>query len=338
MKEQASDFSKVQSVFTYSIFRISLIIPILLSIVLLLFIWVNDNLSITWPSKESLDVFLNYMEVPLWVLGSSIPLGTLAAANFRALQFQQNLLYQKENIERQNFEHIIDLYHKELSLFKEKFESIIINGKFKTIKGSNGALIFTRFYEKPTKENLNVINLNKLRMESVFHFMTTFEKSLFELGSKTASLEKENEFRAAFIETFGKNISSSEKKILFSKINIYDGKILFLLTGIEEYHFEICQTLGIKHFSISSENIITVIYSIFDIYGLQSSLFDDGNSLSPMCFSSLRQGMLFDILEHWVSHSNIGKSHIKNEEYKLNDFLHHYQITILTTADKTKKP
>jgi len=48
--------------------------------------------------------------------------------------------------------------------------------------------------------------------------------------------------------------------------------------------------------------------------------------------------MLFDILEHWVSHSNINKSHIKNEEYKLNDFLHHYQITILTTADKIKKP
>ena len=95
---------KISSVFTYSYFWIAIIIPVSLSSLLMSFIFINDGLSIEWPNKETLSVFLEYMNVPLWILGSALPLATLATANFRALQFQSNLNYQKRTIERQEFE------------------------------------------------------------------------------------------------------------------------------------------------------------------------------------------------------------------------------------------
>lgn len=123
----------------------------------MLFILQNDNLALEWPSKKSLDTFLTYMSVPLWIMGSSIPFATLAAANFRAVQFQENLKYQKDklafqkrNIERQEYEHVLDLYHKELEIFKAKLNSIFQNSGHKKFKPLDTTMLCIRFYKKPS--------------------------------------------------------------------------------------------------------------------------------------------------------------------------------------------
>lgn len=144
---------EIPSVFTYKYFWIAIIIPISISLTLMCFIWINDNLTLQWPNKNSLNTFLNFMSVPLWILGSSIPFATLAAANFRAIQFQENLEYQKCNLERQEYEHSLDIYHKELSIFREKLLSIIVNLKFKKIKPEDATILFSSLYQKPTKGN-----------------------------------------------------------------------------------------------------------------------------------------------------------------------------------------
>ncbi|TMN46390.1 hypothetical protein CWB93_23740, partial [Pseudoalteromonas piscicida] len=58
---------QITSVFTYSYFWIAITIPLSLSFLLMGFIFINDGLSIEWPSKETLSVFLEYMNVPLWI-------------------------------------------------------------------------------------------------------------------------------------------------------------------------------------------------------------------------------------------------------------------------------
>ncbi|CAM3685810.1 MULTISPECIES: hypothetical protein [Pseudoalteromonas] len=158
----------IPSVFTYKYFWLAIAIPVSISLILMCFIWINDRLIPEWPNKKTLDTFLTFMSVPLWILGSSIPLATLAAANFRAIQFQENLKYQKDNlefqkrnIERQEYEHVLDLYHKELSIFKEKLESVLENEKYEFITSGDSTMIFTRLYEKPSKTSLNPIKPNE---------------------------------------------------------------------------------------------------------------------------------------------------------------------------------
>ena len=147
----------IPSVFTYKYFWLAIAIPVSISLILMCFIWINDRLIPEWPNKNSLDIFLTFMSVPLWILGSSIPLATLAAANFRAIQFQENLKYQKNNlefqkrtIERQEYEHALDLYHKELNIFTACFNSVLLNEEYKIIKGANATLIYSKAFRKPT--------------------------------------------------------------------------------------------------------------------------------------------------------------------------------------------
>jgi hypothetical protein len=141
---------KVRSVFNYKYFQLAAAVPLVLGFILMIFIWQYDNLSLEWPSKKTLETFLSYMSVPLWIMGSAIPLATLATANFRAIQFQENLEYQKRNLERQEFEHALDLYHKELNIFTACFNSVLLNEEYKIIKGSNATLIYSKAFSKPT--------------------------------------------------------------------------------------------------------------------------------------------------------------------------------------------
>lgn len=312
---------KISSVFTYSYFWIAIIIPLSLSSLLMSFIFINDGLSIEWPNKETLSVFLEYMNVPLWILGSALPLATLATANFRALQFQSNLNYQKRTIERQEFEHKIDLYHKELTLFREKFSAVIFNGNFKCIRPEDATLIFTRFYPKPTKKEDPYFEIDIKKIEYIYEFMKLFEAKVFEFG-KIANTKRN---KLKFINLLFPDFSEEQKIEQENSINIYTLKIVYLLGIMEATLLQVCHVIGIRHFSIGKEPITLIIKLIIDIYALQTSFLDDGESECSFYFSQKRQSALVDILNLWIKYSSI--SNVNRDKYTADDFRHECFIT-----------
>ncbi|MEJ6473800.1 hypothetical protein [Pseudoalteromonas piscicida] len=133
-----------KTIFTYWVFWAFILIPIILSLILMCAIATGDALEFTKITKASLDTFIEYQKVPLVILGLSIPFGTLAAANFRAKQFHRNL-------ERQEYEHQIDLYQKELNLFEKKFEGAIEPEKFTYVHSRHATIVFSRSRKYPEK-------------------------------------------------------------------------------------------------------------------------------------------------------------------------------------------
>lgn len=136
-----------KTIFTYWVFWAFILIPIILSLILMCAIATGDALEFTKITKASLDTFIKYQKVPLVILGLSIPFGTLAAANFRAKQFHRNL-------ERQEYEHQIDLYHKELSFFEKKFEGALLPKRMTYVAKHHAALLFSKSREFPEKGTL----------------------------------------------------------------------------------------------------------------------------------------------------------------------------------------
>ena len=88
---------------------------------------------------------------------------------------------------------------------------------------------------------------------------------------------------------------------------------------------QVCHAIGIRHFSIQKEPITLIIKLIIDIYALQTSFLDDGESKNSFYFSQKRQSALVDILNLWIKYSSI--SNVKADEYTADDFRHECFIT-----------
>lgn len=254
-----SKIKKEPSVFNYKYFLLALAVPLALGCTLMIFIWCNDNLSLEWPSKKSLDTFLTYMSVPLWVMGSSIPLATLAAANFRAIQFQENLNFQKRNIERQEYEHALDIYHKELDLFKDKLSSLLPNARYQMITPQDSTVLFTRIYKKPSKSepgltyNEDIVNM----MFSYTEAVHTVMKSI--LGCKSR-------------EVLIKSVSFQKLKLdhdIFTSLNLDGLRAAVFLARLDEITQNLCFCLGLKQNKLASSSILDsyrIIYEISKFY------------------------------------------------------------------------
>ncbi|WP_246175513.1 hypothetical protein [Pseudoalteromonas rhizosphaerae] len=304
----------IPSVFTYKYFWLAIAIPVSISLILMCFIWINDRLIPEWPNKNSLDIFLTFMSVPLWILGSSIPLATLATANFRAIQFQENLEYQKRNLERQEFEHKLDLYHKELVLFKEKFEAAIYNGGFKLIRANDATSIYCRFYLKPKSKDDVHNKVDENRVEYIFAFFINFEKEVFTIARGLNM----NEMKYELVKHI---INDKDQKIVTavcSQINPYKVKIIVLLLIFEDVLKAICDAIGIKHYSIFKFPLATVFEMIVDIFALQRSLLDKGYLKYHNFFSFERQSHLISIINFWIDQSQIEK--FQDNKYLYDDF------------------
>lgn len=307
---------KVRSVFNYKYFQLAAAVPLVLGFILMIFIWQNDNLSFERPSKESLETFLTYMSVPLWIMGSAIPFATLAAANFRAIQFQENLNYQKRNIERQEYEHKLDLYHKELVLFKEKFEAAINNGGFKLIRSNDATSIYCRLYLKPKSKDDTHNTIDQNRVDYIFAFFINFEQEVF-------AIAKEPNINKMKYEVIENVTDFKDSKILADvciRTNSYKVKIIILLLTFENVLKELCDVIGIKHYSMFKFSLTKVIELVVDIFALQRTLLDTGDLKYNHFFSFKRQAHLVGILNLWIKQGQI-KMHKENDTgYLYDDF------------------
>lgn len=259
---------KTPSVFNYKCFKFAIAIPIFISVVLMWFIWQNDNLSLEWPSKKSLETFFTFMSIPLWIMGSAIPFATLAAANFRAIQFQENLEYQKRNLERQEYEHALDLYHKELTIFKEITNSVLKNENFKLIKPEDTTLIFINVFKKPlsNKDKPLVYDLETAKTLSLF--MIKVEKLIVKLDN--CSLDGNTLALHYLTKTAPKYFSIDiDAERLSKDVHISAIKLALLVSWFTQQTNRISNTLGVQQISIydsKTGDILSLIEEVIKFY------------------------------------------------------------------------
>ncbi|WP_252948388.1 hypothetical protein [Pseudoalteromonas shioyasakiensis] len=267
---------KVRSVFNYKYFQIALAVPLALGSTLMIFIWCNDNLSLEWPDKKSLDTFLSYMSVPLWVMGSSIPLATLAAANFRAIQFQENLKYQKDNLEfqkrnmkRQEYEHSLDLFHKELSLFKGGLSSLLKNENFDLIKPEDTTTIFLNVFKKPLSSDDKPLVYDLEKAKKLSLFMSKATKLIAKLDDcnvdrKTLAFYFLNKKapKHFLIDIDAEKVS---KEVHMNAI-----KLALLVSWYTQQSNRVSNTFGVKQISMNNRvgDILLLIQEVMKLYSM----------------------------------------------------------------------
>ncbi|WP_212748511.1 hypothetical protein [Pseudoalteromonas rubra] len=328
-----------KGIFSYPLFWCAILFPVVISTTLMLFIGFNDNLTFQPPSRESLALFLDYMKVPLWILGSAIPFATLAAANYRAIQFQDNLDFQRRNTERQELEHTVELYHKELSLFKEKFEAIIYNGKFNLIRSEDSTIIYTRFYPKPKRREDVLFQIDEMRVKLVYEFMKLIERVVFDLGkiNSVSTSGAERALKADVIKQVFNTLSGQEQEDIIRSLNIYDVKLINFLLIVDEKKSFVCSSIGIKNYSVKDEPVVVVIRSILDIIGLHHSILPEEDKYNQYRFSDKRRAELCEVLDHWLEYSSTLRSDRSKDNYSINDFINSIKM-ILAKSSMQKTP
>ena len=259
---------KIPSVFNYKYFKLAIVIPIATSFVLMCFIWQNDNLSLEWPSKKSLETFFTFMSVPLWIMGSAIPFATLAAANFRAIQFQENLEYQKRNLERQEYEYALDLYHKELTIFKETASSVLKNENFKLIKPEDTTQIFTNVFKKPMSSKDQPLVYDLETAKSLSLFMIKVEKLIVKLDH--CSLDSNTLALHYLTKTAPKYFSIDiDAERLSKDVHISAIKLALLVSWFTQQTNRISNTLGVQQISIydsKTGDVLSLIEEVIKFY------------------------------------------------------------------------
>ncbi|MCQ8881445.1 hypothetical protein NQS96_06450 [Pseudoalteromonas shioyasakiensis] len=275
---------KIPNVFNYKYFQLAFAVPLVLGFILMIFIWQNDNLSLEWPSKKTLEIFLSYMSVPLWIMGSAIPLATLATANFRAIQFQENLEYQKRNLERQEFEHALDLYHKELNIFTACFNSVLLNEEYKIIKGSNATLIYSKAFSKPTPNSTTskCINTNFFRLILFFQekMIKAYKNSLDSIEKFHENVIFTNMLSYVFISEFSRDEIFENLKLKDNSIPADASSLISFLLTFDSSLEEIASLLGVAKKSVKTNKLCDVVSFYIEICGLIRIFEDSGFYLS----------------------------------------------------------
>lgn len=274
---------KLRSVFNYKYFQLAVSVPLVIGFILMIFIWQNDNLSLEWPTKKTLETFLTYMSVPLWIMGSSIPFATLAAANFRAVQFQENLNFQKRNTERQEYEHAIDLYHKELQIFTACFSSTLSNHRYKNIQEENATLIFTKAYEKPSRNCLN----HRIINPRFFRIILLFQETMLEVyDSILIGMQKFESYDLFIImlklidPSYASDVEDKTNKKITSEVTKEVSLMIYSLYTLDSALEEISALLGVQYETIKTGNLSDVVQSYVEICGLIRVFEDSGFCIS----------------------------------------------------------
>lgn len=305
---------KVRSVFNYKYFQLAAAVPLVLGFILMIFIWKNDNLSLEWPSKKTLDTFLAYMSVPLWIMGASIPFATLAAANFRAIQFQENLNYQKRNLERQEYEHALDLYHKELTIFKEKLTSSLANEKYKFITASDSTMIFTRLYEKPTKRCMVPAKPDSQVIEHLYFSISCASKGIKAIDGLRVitDIDKRNETKTVFLKKYFPELGHGNH-IIAEKLRFGDMMILQFILIYEGILKQISHALGIKLMLVNSETVLDIIKFYSEVIRFYVSIQDESKwPESSIEYNDEVKEEDINILNHWLSETTFDQSDTLN--------------------------
>ncbi|WP_419147536.1 hypothetical protein [Pseudoalteromonas 'SMAR'] len=272
------------TIFTYWVFWAFILIPIILSLILMCAIAIGDALEFTKITKESLDTFIEYQKVPLVILGLSIPFGTLAAANFRAKQFHRNL-------ERQEYEHQIDLYHKDLDFFERKLDGAVGNRQFQYISKQHAALVFNNSRHYPVRGGM-LFDATPKRYKALFlaSDINTALAYLVDINKKECELS-EKEIDDELFRVFFTHLDN------INDVVIDEIKVLTFMTKFYPTISKVANKIGIdqpkiddgySNYCIFFREAISVVSVVYDLdelsnFPLTSEFWRNRNNIIDRC-------------------------------------------------------
>jgi hypothetical protein len=279
------------------------------AITLMLFIADSSNLILAPITKESLELFVKYQKIPLLILSLALPLGTVAAANFRALQFQRNL-------DRQEYEHQMDLYYKNREEFEKKVKGIVLGGGFRYFKDGHSVLVYSRFYDKPKAGSIYYATPSKTKLKKVHLTLNTFISTLKRLESYSLTiLEEYKDDVLSYYKDFGVIKDNEKIPDVF-----YDLRILLLVRSIEQHRPDLSNYTGL-HSEPENANIREYIDSICEMAIVFKTLFghEIKNNTLGATFADLKNKVRI-----WLTSSSFSSE----TTLQLVDFEKKYQLTL----------
>ncbi|MBH0030266.1 hypothetical protein I6F10_04980 [Pseudoalteromonas sp. SWYJZ98] len=276
------------SIFTYPIFLGFVGVPIIIATLLMWLIACSSNLSFAFITKESLELFVEYQKIPLFILSLALPLGTVAAANFRALQFNSNL-------ERQEYEHQLDLFYKGEEQFVKIMYGVIQTGNYKHFDHAFSSLIYSRLYKKPSKGELYDANPMKKRLDKVCDTFNVITETLDRLSGYSDN--DSSEYKEALLLHYN-DLNGLQKHVGMAAL-CCDMKLILLIKSIDDAKGDLSNAIGIPtlgaNASISKyiDSIIEMSKVINSIVGLHLKVREDNFDMS----------MFKKTVERWLDNS-----------------------------------
>lgn len=177
-------------VFKSPLFLLALFLPILSGLILALLIAYSDNLSIDINGgKKAIEIFWEYMKVPIAVSSLSIPLASWVIANHRSTQLVDTL-------HKQETKRLHDLYYDHADYFVKTFGRFIKTHGWHYLEEEDLFLVHRRLYHHNIasgndsfEANIDIIDFIKkysfkVKKESE-EFLIEFEKENLAVHEKT---------------------------------------------------------------------------------------------------------------------------------------------------------
>jgi hypothetical protein len=201
--------TRAKPVFKSPLFWLSLGLPLIAGFVLAMSIFNAESLTIDiFGGKKSIDLFWEYMKVPIALSSLSIPLASWVVANHRSAQLV-------ETIEKQELKRLHDLYYDHSEYFSKTFGRFVDTHYWKYLEREDLYLIHRQLYFQNLEEQKDIFEPNTIVIAEIEIYCRNINKSL-----------------DAFIQEFTKN--TKEEDILDSlccSLTIYLQEQLMVLVA-----------------------------------------------------------------------------------------------------------
>ena len=231
---------RTDSVFRYNLFWWAVLTPMSISIALFFYISSIAQLTFGANDFENFELFLTFMKSPILILSLALPFGTVAASNFRSIQFQQSLDNQQKVMAQSEVDFVRSMYFKELEYFVGKFKAIIRHGNFKILTENDGYLIYARIYEESLDSGNYPFEKNMALFQLIDEYFTLLEDALLKVDIEVNS-------------------------------NV---KLIILMKWLVEKTIIVSHALGIKVID-KNDSLKVMLVLVSELYGICNSLYED---------------------------------------------------------------
>lgn len=164
--------ARAKPVFKSPLFWLSLGLPLIVGFVLAMSIFNAESLTIDiFGGKESIDLFWEYMKVPIALSSLSIPLASWVVANHRSAQLV-------ETIEKQELKRLHDRYYDHSEYFSKTFGRIVDTHCWEYLKREDLYLIHRQLYFQNLEQQKDILEPNTNVIAEIEIYCRNVNKSL----------------------------------------------------------------------------------------------------------------------------------------------------------------
>ena len=164
--------AQAKPVFKSPLFWLSLGLPLILGTVLAMSIFNAENLTIDiFGGKKSIDLFWEFMKVPIALSSLSIPLVSWVVANHRSAQLV-------ETIEKQELKRLHDLYYDHSEYFSKTFGRFVDTHYWKYLERDDLYLIHRQIYFHNLEEQKDILEPNTIVVAEIKIYCHNINQSL----------------------------------------------------------------------------------------------------------------------------------------------------------------